>query len=117
MTGAHIIEKARGIVGDNNADNPKETDATMRWFINQGVTQVINGRGEARMDTDGTVLTITAIDEDDSPSNDTVSIADRWELALIFFVCYMWAKSRNTAEEDARAAAYLSDFNTWLAAA
>jgi hypothetical protein len=103
MTGRDIDTKVRRLL-DDVAEVQIWNEAEMIEWSNDGVHHIVQRRPDAMLDTDGTLITITDIDE----LSDTISIADKWETPLAHYVAALCLKMKSgQKEQQARSADHM----------
>jgi hypothetical protein len=111
MTGTDIAKIARPILNDSVSDSQKWDDPQIERAINAGVKRIIDLRPDARIDTDGTLLTITPI----TALSGTISIADDFQDPLVqYVVAYCLQYHAGELENRARAAVHMAQFAAML---
>jgi hypothetical protein len=111
MTGTTVItNRVRPILADNYADG----NAAQRWsdtlliqWLNDGVELIVAERPEALLTAAYTMGTVTAV----SAIGNTVSIGDRYQEALVDYVCGRALSQDSQDERDlARARLHFNQF-------
>lgn len=85
-TGTNIItSRVRYLLNDTaTAPNSQRwSDALFLLFLNDGVQMIIEMRPDAKLASDGTMLTITEL----SAIANSISIADKWRIPLVHYIC------------------------------
>ena len=79
MTGNTIEDRVRSILQDDEEDDVQWSKKQIARWINDRVDELVGLRSTALYDTDGSVITITRLNESiDDALATTLSIADKW---------------------------------------